>query len=86
MKQFFNDAVSNLEARLLENYTARLKYTLESTRLCQRLYSGTDRVAWCGVCAPFDLLNAMGINSCFVEFLGGGVCRSRERQPVSGGG
>jgi benzoyl-CoA reductase/2-hydroxyglutaryl-CoA dehydratase subunit BcrC/BadD/HgdB len=70
MKQFFDDAVSNIEARLREHYTARLRFTLETTRLCQRLYSGTHRLAWGGVCAPFDLLNAMGINSCFVEFLG----------------
>ena len=71
MKQLFDDMVSNLEARLLDNYTARQKYNLEVTRLGQRLYSDSHRVAWCGVCAPFDLLNAMGINSCFVEFLGG---------------
>ncbi len=71
MKQFFDDMVSNIEARLLDHYTGRLRFTLETTRLCQRLYSGTHRVALCGVCAPFDLLNAMGINSCFEEFLGG---------------
>lgn len=71
MKELFDDAVSNIEARFLDNYTARLKYTLEITRLGQRLYSDTQCVALCGVCAPFDLLNAMGINSCFVEFLGG---------------
>lgn len=70
MKQFFDDAVSNIEARLHDHYTARMRFTLETTRLCQRLYSNTHRLAWCGVCAPFDLLNAMGINSCFVEFLG----------------
>ncbi|MCJ7546312.1 MAG: 2-hydroxyacyl-CoA dehydratase family protein [Deltaproteobacteria bacterium] len=70
MKQFFDDMVANTEARLLDHHTARLKFTLENARLCQRLYSGTHRLAWCGVCAPFDLLNAMGINSCFVEFLG----------------
>jgi benzoyl-CoA reductase/2-hydroxyglutaryl-CoA dehydratase subunit BcrC/BadD/HgdB len=68
MKELFDDTVSNLEARLRDNYTARGKYNLEVTRLGQRLYSDTHRVALCGVCAPFDLLNAMGINSCFVEF------------------
>ncbi|HEX9948797.1 MAG TPA: 2-hydroxyacyl-CoA dehydratase family protein, partial [Thermodesulfobacteriota bacterium] len=70
MKQLFDDMVANTEARLLDHPTARLRFTLENARLCQRLYSGTHRLAWCGVCAPFDLLNAMGINSCFVEFLG----------------
>lgn len=71
MKELFDDGVSNLEARLRDNYTARGKYNLEVTRLGQRLYSDTHRVALCGVCTPFDLLNAMEINSCFVEFLGG---------------
>jgi benzoyl-CoA reductase/2-hydroxyglutaryl-CoA dehydratase subunit BcrC/BadD/HgdB len=71
MKQFFDNAVSSMEARVREHDTARLRFTLETTRLCQRLYSGTHRLAWGGVCAPFDLLSAMGINSCFVEFLGG---------------
>jgi benzoyl-CoA reductase/2-hydroxyglutaryl-CoA dehydratase subunit BcrC/BadD/HgdB len=70
MKQLFDDMAANIEARLLDHHTARLKFTLENARLCQRLYSNTNRLAWCGVCAPFDLVNAMGISSCFVEFLG----------------
>jgi len=45
-------------------------YALEIARLGMRLYSPGQRVAWCGVVAPFDLLNAMGVNSCFVEFVG----------------
>jgi len=70
MKQFFDDLAASTEARFLDHHTARLRFTLENARLCQRLYSGTHRLAWCGVCAPFDLLNAMGISSCFIEFLG----------------
>ncbi len=71
IKQLLDDAVSNLEGRLREHYSARMRFALENTKLCRRLYSNTHRLAWCGVCAPFDLLSAMGINSCFVEFLGG---------------
>src|SRR4030067_949103 len=71
MKQFFDDMTAKMEAGLLEKNTAREKFNLEVTRLGQRLYSGNQRLALCGVCAPFDLLNAMGINSCFVEFWGG---------------
>jgi benzoyl-CoA reductase/2-hydroxyglutaryl-CoA dehydratase subunit BcrC/BadD/HgdB len=71
MKQFFDDMTAKMEAGLLEKNTARQKFNLEVTRLGQRLYSGNQRLALCGVCAPFDLLNAMGINSCFVEFWGG---------------
>lgn len=48
----------------------RKLYALEVARLGSRLYSGTDKVAWCGVTAPFDLLNSMGVTSCFVEFIG----------------
>ena len=70
MKQLFDDMAANMEARFLDHHTARLRFTLENARLCQRLYSDTHRLAWCGVCAPFDLLNAMGISSCFVEYLG----------------
>jgi benzoyl-CoA reductase/2-hydroxyglutaryl-CoA dehydratase subunit BcrC/BadD/HgdB len=70
MKQLFDDMAANMEARFLDQRTARLRFTLENARLCQRLYSGTHHLAWCGVCAPFDLLNAMGISSCFIEYLG----------------
>lgn len=49
---------------------ARKTLALEIARLGVRLFSGKERVAWCGVLAPFDLLNAMGVTSCFVEFIG----------------
>ena len=45
-------------------------YALEVARLGERLYAGEDRIAWCGIVAPFDLLTAMGVTSCFVEFIG----------------
>ncbi|HOJ14279.1 MAG TPA: 2-hydroxyacyl-CoA dehydratase family protein [Deltaproteobacteria bacterium] len=48
----------------------RKLYALEIARLGRRLYDGGHKVAWCGVAAPFDLLNAMGLTSCFVEFVG----------------
>ncbi|MCP3860803.1 MAG: hypothetical protein GY704_14220, partial [Phycisphaeraceae bacterium] len=35
-----------------------------------RLYDDESKVAWCGIAAPFDLLTAMGVTSCFVEFIG----------------
>jgi len=46
---------------------------LEVIRLFQKLYSDKDPVAWGTLCTPFDLLNAMNINSCFVELLGGAL-------------
>ena len=49
---------------------ARRKFALEIARHGQRLFSVQEKMAWCGVVVPFDLLNAMGVNSCFVEFVG----------------
>ena len=73
IKDYFNDLVSGIEDKMAhdpKNRTPRKVYALEVARLGQRLYGGNDRVAWCGVAAPFDLLTAMGVASCFVEFVG----------------
>lgn len=73
MMDYFKELESGLEAKLQETglqAKARKKMALEIARLGIRLYSGENRVAWCGVAAPFDLLNAMGVTSCFVEFVG----------------
>jgi benzoyl-CoA reductase/2-hydroxyglutaryl-CoA dehydratase subunit BcrC/BadD/HgdB len=71
MKQYFDGMVSAFEAKFRKQPSARRKFTLEILRLGQRLSSGTHHLAWCGVCTPFDLLSAMGVTSCFVEFVGG---------------
>jgi benzoyl-CoA reductase/2-hydroxyglutaryl-CoA dehydratase subunit BcrC/BadD/HgdB len=73
IREYFESLESGLQAKLTaqpESPNPRKKYALELARLGRRLYSGSDRVAWCGVAAPFDLLNAMGVTSCFVEFIG----------------
>ncbi len=73
MKDYFNNLRDGIETKLRESpdsATPRKHYALEVARLGSRLYSGQDRVAWCGVAAPFDVLNAMGVTSCFVEFVG----------------
>ena len=73
MEEYFQNLVSGIEASLAEkpeSKSPRKVYTLELARLGQQLYSETHPVAWCGVVAPFDLLAAMGITSCFVEFIG----------------
>lgn len=71
MNQYFDGMVSKFEAKFQQRPTARKKFSLEILRLGQRFYSGAHGLAWCGVCVPFDLLTAMGITSCFVEFVGG---------------
>ncbi len=73
MKDYFNELARGIEARIAQNpaeKSPRKLYALEIARLGSRLYSGKNGVAWCGVIAPFDLLNAMGVTSCFVEFIG----------------
>lgn len=73
MYRYFKDMAAGIEAKILQDAelpNARKKYALETARLGSRLYSGNNTVAWCGIAVPFDLLNAMGITSCFVEFVG----------------
>jgi benzoyl-CoA reductase/2-hydroxyglutaryl-CoA dehydratase subunit BcrC/BadD/HgdB len=73
LKEYFN----NLENGIVSSISApgskpspRKLYSLEIARMGKRLYSGEDKVAWCGITAPFDLLYSMGLTSCFVEFIG----------------
>ena len=73
MYQYFKDMAAGIETKILHDPNLpnpRKKYALEVARLGSRLYSGDHAVAWCGVAVPFDLLNAMGITCCFVEFVG----------------
>ena len=73
MFNFFQDMERGIEASIRASggqSSPRKRYTLEVARLGRRLYSGEDKMAWCGVVAPFDLLSAMGVTSCFVEFVG----------------
>ena len=73
MKQYFNDLVAGIETALAANpinKSPRKLYALEIANLGSRLYSGENRVAWCGIAAPFDILSAMNVTSCFVEFIG----------------
>ncbi|MBI5249304.1 MAG: 2-hydroxyacyl-CoA dehydratase [Desulfomonile tiedjei] len=73
MLQYFQRLASVTEARISKyphQPNARKKFALEIAKLGIRLYSGEHRVAWCGVVAPFDVLSAMNVTSCFVEFVG----------------
>ena len=73
MFEFFQEMERGIESSIRESggvASPRKRYTLEVARLGRRLYSGEGKMAWCGVVAPFDLLSAMGVTSCFVEFVG----------------
>jgi len=88
MLSYFEKLVAETEARLQtappDQGVARKTLTLELGRLGVRLYSGKERVAWCGVIAPFDLLHAMGVTPCFVEFVGAMLASSGAVEPLLG--
>ncbi|MCP4606592.1 MAG: 2-hydroxyacyl-CoA dehydratase [Proteobacteria bacterium] len=72
--EYFNELSAGLETKLNETsdgIIARKRLILEVARLGTRLYTPGQQIAWCGVLVPYDLLNAMGVTSCFVEFVGG---------------
>jgi benzoyl-CoA reductase/2-hydroxyglutaryl-CoA dehydratase subunit BcrC/BadD/HgdB len=84
MYQYFKDMADGIEAKILQDSNLpnpRKKYALETARLGSRLYSGNNTVAWCGLAAPFDLLNVMGITSCFVEFVGAALAATGTADP-----
>lgn len=71
--EYFEELESALKKKIDANPelpNARRKFALNIAKLGKRLFTEGERVAWCGIVAPFELLNAMGINSCFVEFVG----------------
>ena len=73
MKPYFDGLVAAIQERIdaePDGPIARKRLTLETARIGSRLFAGDGTVAWCGVLAPFDLLHAMGVDSCFVEFVG----------------
>jgi benzoyl-CoA reductase/2-hydroxyglutaryl-CoA dehydratase subunit BcrC/BadD/HgdB len=74
MLTHFEETTAGIEARLAAagpaEPKARKRLALATARLGTRLYSGTEPAAWCGVLVPFDLLNAIGLTSCYVEFVG----------------
>lgn len=70
---YFENLVNGLQQKLAHEpgqYLARKRFALEIARHGQALFSGEHRLAWCGVITPFDLLNTLGVKSCFVEFVG----------------
>ncbi len=73
MYDYFNGLEKGILDKLSkepEKINAKKKYVLEIARLGKKLYNQDENIAWCGVMAPFDLLTAMGVTSCFVEFVG----------------
>jgi benzoyl-CoA reductase/2-hydroxyglutaryl-CoA dehydratase subunit BcrC/BadD/HgdB len=85
MLQYFEGLTQGLEAKLAEGsskYVARKRYALEVARLGVKLFHPDSRVAWCGIAVPFDLLNAMGVTSCYVEFVGAMLASTGGVEPM----
>jgi benzoyl-CoA reductase/2-hydroxyglutaryl-CoA dehydratase subunit BcrC/BadD/HgdB len=82
---YFESLVSGITSTLEadpEAVSARKRFTLEIARVGSRLFSQDEPVAWCGVLTPFDLLGAMGVTSCFVEFVGGWLASIGAVEPM----
>jgi benzoyl-CoA reductase/2-hydroxyglutaryl-CoA dehydratase subunit BcrC/BadD/HgdB len=85
MQQYFKGLIDSILADSEQEkgkISARKKFTLEIARLGHRLYSTENPVAWCGVITPFDLLYAMGVTSCFVEFVGAALAATDAINPI----
>ena len=84
MYEYFKDMAEGIKAKILQDPNPpnpRKKYALEIARLGSCLYSDKNTVAWCGLAVPFDLLNTMGITSCFVEFVGAALAATDTADP-----
>ncbi len=84
MYDYFKNMVGGLSLKLLQDpdsINAKRKYVYEIAKLGKRLYTKDEKIAWCGVTVPFELLNTMGVTSCFVEFVGA-MLSSNESAPL----
>ena len=73
MYDHFDNVVKGITEKLNQDphgINARKKYVLKLSELGKKLYTKNEKIAWCGVTAPFDLLNSMGVTVCFIEFVG----------------
>ena len=86
MLGYFEDLIAGVEAKLQATPPgeprARKTFVLETAKLGARLYSENSRVAWCGVVVPFDLMHAMGVTSCFAEFVGAMLASTGTASPM----
>jgi benzoyl-CoA reductase/2-hydroxyglutaryl-CoA dehydratase subunit BcrC/BadD/HgdB len=85
MHAYFQNMADGLEEAVRaspQEASGRKLFALEIARLGARFFSGQEKVAWCGVLVPFDLLRAMGVTSCFVEFVGAMLAVSGGVEPM----
>jgi benzoyl-CoA reductase/2-hydroxyglutaryl-CoA dehydratase subunit BcrC/BadD/HgdB len=87
MIEYFDNLARGIEAKLASGpgpgeTRARKRLALEIARLGTRLYKGESRITWSGLVAPYDLLHAMGVTPCFVEFIGGMMASMGSVEPM----
>jgi benzoyl-CoA reductase/2-hydroxyglutaryl-CoA dehydratase subunit BcrC/BadD/HgdB len=85
MHRYFQDLVQGLQGRLAQSAqesVARKLLALQIAKLGVKLFAGSERVAWCGVLTPFELLQAHGVTSCFTEFVGAMLASSGAVEPM----
>jgi len=83
--EYFEGVVAGVEEKLASGpqaTVARKMLTLELARLGVRLFDGKHKVAWCGIATPYDMLAAMDVTPCFVEFVGASLSSTGMAGPM----
>ncbi|MFC1848771.1 2-hydroxyacyl-CoA dehydratase subunit D [candidate division CSSED10-310 bacterium] len=70
LQQYFNQLVHEVGQKIEQKETPRRLLAYEIGRLGQNMFDHRYSVAWTGVFIPFEILQAMGLASFFVEFVG----------------
>lgn len=83
--EFFESLASDMERRLGASPgagTAEYRFAREAARLGAMIVSRSEKIAWCSILTPFDLLTALGATGCFVEVIGAVLSRSEAVKPL----
>ncbi len=83
--EFFENLASDMERRLGASPAtgaAEYRFAREAARLGARIVSRSEKIAWCSILTPFDLLTALGATGCFVEVIGAVLSRSEAVKPL----
>jgi benzoyl-CoA reductase/2-hydroxyglutaryl-CoA dehydratase subunit BcrC/BadD/HgdB len=84
IQAYFDDLARGIEAKLAADPDAaspRKAMALSVARLGRSLFDPEETVVLGGVLAPFELFHALGLRSCFAEFIGAMLSSIRAAQP-----
>jgi benzoyl-CoA reductase/2-hydroxyglutaryl-CoA dehydratase subunit BcrC/BadD/HgdB len=72
LKDFFNSLARILEKRSQkQKLTPRRLLVYETSKIVERIFDDKYSIALTGVFVPFEIFHSMGVESLFVEFIGG---------------